>query len=528
MPIFVPQVSVELNMGDEVAISKAIKLLKLKKGDVKAANIAKKSVDARRKQNIKLVYTVCIELKSLAQEKIIAENNPGVRFKRYDQIKVVYGDEKLEGRPVVVGFGPAGILASYMLAKHGYRPIVIERGEDVDSRVKRVERFWNECVLDENSNVQFGEGGAGTFSDGKLITRINDPLCEFVIRLFIKHGAPYDIGIKAKPHIGTDMLRKIIKSIRSEIVSMGAEIRFMEKLESINFRGNRIYSVVTDKDEIKTNSVILAVGHSARDTFEMLLKNNVAIESKAFSVGVRIEHLQKNVDRALYGKFAGHPSLPRGEYAYSYKVNDRCVYTFCMCPGGVVVPAASENGGVVTNGMSEYARDGENANAALVVSVSKDDFGTSPLSGMYFQRNIEKLAFDVGNRSYAAPITNVGTYLFGLPYREGKVIPTYGCGTKISNVENIFPHFVNDMLKIGIRKFDTKLNGFASKDSIITAPETRTSSPVRILRNNDFMSISCDGLFPCGEGAGYAGGIMSAAVDGIKVAIAVMSKFANK
>ncbi len=528
MPIFVPQVCVDLDMDDDVAILKAIKMLKLNRSDIKMVSIAKKSVDARHRQRIKLVYTVCIELKSLEQERIISKNNPRVIFRCSKKMEVDYGNERLEGRPVIVGFGPAGILASYMLAKNGYRPIVIERGEDVDSRVDRVEKFWEEGVLDENSNVQFGEGGAGTFSDGKLITRISDPLCETVTDLFIKHGAPYDIKIKAKPHIGTDILRKIIKSIRSEIISLGAEIRFTEKLENIKFKCNRIASVVTNKDEIKTNAVILAIGHSARDTFEMLLKNNVNIESKAFSVGVRIEHLQKNVDRALYGRFAGHPALPRGEYAYSYKVDGRCVYTFCMCPGGVVVPAASELGGVVTNGMSEYARNGENANAALVVSVSRDDFGSNPLSGMYFQRHIEKLAFEMENRSYAAPMTNVGTYLQGMPYKEGKVIPTYRCGTKISNIENIFPHFINNMLKVGIRKFDTKLNGFASKDAIITAPETRTSSPIRILRNSGFMSTSYEGLFPCGEGAGYAGGIMSAAVDGIKVAMAVMSKFANK
>lgn len=528
MPIFVPQVCVDLDMSDEVAILKAIKMLKLNRSDIKTASIAKKSVDARRKQHIRLVYTVCIELNSLEQEKLISNCNPRVIFKCSEKLRVSYGNERLDGRPVVVGFGPAGILASYILAKNGYRPIVIERGEDVDSRVDRVQKFWKECVLDEKSNVQFGEGGAGTFSDGKLVTRISDPLCETVTDLFIKHGAPYDIKIKAKPHIGTDILRKIIKSIRSEIISLGAEIRFMEKLENINFKGNKVFSVVTDKDEIKTNAVILAIGHSARDTFEMLLENDIHIESKPFSVGVRIEHLQKNINRALYGKFAEHPALPRGEYAYSHKVDGRCVYTFCMCPGGVVVPAASEIGGVVTNGMSEYARDGENANAALVVSVSKDDFGASPLSGMYFQRNIEKLAFELGNKSYAAPITNVGTFLHGLPYKEGKVIPTYSCGTKISNLETIFPHFVNKMLKVGIRKFDTKLNGFASKDAIITAPETRTSSPIRILRSSSFMSISCEGLFPCGEGAGYAGGIMSAAVDGIKVAMAVMNKFSSK
>ncbi len=528
MPIFVPQVCVDLDMDENVAILKAIKMLNLNRSDIKMASIAKKSVDARHRQRIKLVYAVCIELKSLEQERIISKNNPRVIFRCSEKLEVRYGKERLDGRPVVIGFGPAGILASYMLAKNGYRPIVIERGEDVDSRVDRVEKFWEECVLDENSNVQFGEGGAGTFSDGKLVTRISDPLCDIVTDLFIKHGAPDDIRIKAKPHIGTDILRKIIKSIRGEIISLGAEIRFMEKLENIKFDGNRIASVVTNKDEIKTNAVILAIGHSARDTFEMLLKNNVNIESKPFSVGVRIEHLQKNVDRALYGKFAGHPALPRGEYAYSYKIDGRCVYTFCMCPGGVVVPAASELGGVVTNGMSEYARDGENANAALVVSVSRDDFGSNPLSGMHFQRHIENLAFEMGKQSYAAPMTNVGTYLHGLPYREGKIIPTYKCGTKISNIENIFPNFVNNMLKLGIRKFDTKLNGFASKDAIITAPETRTSSPIRILRNDSFMSTSCEGLFPCGEGAGYAGGIMSAAVDGIKVAMAVMSKFANK
>ena len=461
MPIFVPQVCVDLDMDDDVAILKAIKMLKLNRSDIKMVSIAKKSVDARHRQRIKLVYTVCIELKSLEQERIISKNNPRVIFRCSKKMEVDYGNERLEGRPVIVGFGPAGILVSYMLAKNGYRPIVIERGEDVDSRVDRVEKFWEEGVLDENSNVQFGEGGAGTFSDGKLITRISDPLCETVTDLFIKHGAPYDIKIKAKPHIGTDILRKIIKSIRSEIISLGAEIRFTEKLENIKFKCNRIASVVTNNDEIKTNAVILAIGHSARDTFEMLLKNNVNIESKAFSVGVRIEHLQKNVDRALYGRFAGHPALPRGEYAYSY------------------------------------------------------------------QRHIEKLAFEMGNRSYAAPMTNVGTYLQGMPYKEGKVIPTYRCGTKISNIENIFPHFINNMLKVGIRKFDTKLNGFASKDAIITAPETRTSSPIRILRNSGFMSTSCEGLFPCGEGAGYAGGIMSAAVDGIKVSMAVMSKFAN-
>lgn len=528
MPIFVPQICVDLDMGEDVAILRAIKMLRLNKSDIEAVSIAKKSVDARRKQHVKLVYTVCIELKSLEQEKIIAKNNPKVIFKCSEKIEVNYGEERLEGRPVVVGFGPAGILASYMLAKNGYRPIVIERGEDVDSRVKRVEQFWSECILDEQSNVQFGEGGAGTFSDGKLVTRINDPLCEIVTNLFIKHGAPYDIKIKAKPHIGTDILRKVIKSIRSEILSLGAEIRFMEKLEKIHLRGSRIYSIVTDKDDIRTNAVVLAVGHSARDTFEMLLENNIDIESKPFSVGVRIEHLQKDIDRALYGRFAGHPALPRGEYAYSYKAYGRCVYTFCMCPGGVVVPAASERGGVVTNGMSEYSRDGENANAALVVSISKADFGNNPLGGMCFQRNIENLAFEMGNKSYAAPITNIGVYLHGLQYKEGKVTSTYRCGTKISNIDKIFPHFVNKMLKVGIRKFDTKLNGFDSKDAIITAPETRTSSPVRILRNSSFMSKSCEGLFPCGEGAGYAGGIMSAAVDGIKVAMAVMSKFANK
>ena len=525
MAVFVPQICVGLEAGELEAISKAARVLKINFCDVKNASIFKKSVDARRKNNIRLVYTICFEFKDPGKEKMILKNNPGAVFRSLEKSpEPKSGNEKLEGRPVVVGFGPAGIFASYILAKNGYRPIVIERGDEVGSRVKKVEKFWNERVLDEKTNVQFGEGGAGTFSDGKLITRIGDPLCREVIDLFFKHGAPADIKVRAKPHIGTDLLRKIIKSIRFEIISLGGKIRFNEKLERINFCQDRICSIVTEKDEIKTNALILAIGHSARDTFEMLLESGVKIQPKPFSVGVRIEHLQKDVERALYGNFAGHFALPKAEYAYSHKINGRGVYTFCMCPGGVVVPAASEKFGVVTNGMSEYLRDGENANSALVVGVLEKDFGSGPLGGVAFQRKIERLAFEAGGKKYFAPITNVGTYLNGAIYKEGKVKPTYRCGTKICDIDKLFPTFVNDMLKAGIRQFDKSLKGFAEKDAIITAPETRTSSPVRILRDEKFVS-SIDGLYPCGEGAGYAGGIMSAAVDGIKVAGALIQRF---
>ena len=525
MAIFVPQICVGLDAGEPEAISKAARILKINFCDVKNASICKKSVDARRKNNIRLVYTVCFEFKDPGKERAILKNNSRVVLRAFEKsLDVKFGNEKLEGRPVVVGFGPAGIFASYILAKNGYRPVVIEQGDKVDARVKKVEKFWSEGVLDERTNVQFGEGGAGTFSDGKLITRIGDPLCKQVIDLFLKHGAPIDIKVRAKPHIGTDLLRKIIKSIRLEIISLGGKIRFNEKLERINFCKDRICSIATEKDEIKTNALILAIGHSARDTFEMLAQSGVKIQPKPFSVGVRIEHLQKDVEKALYGDFAGHFALPRAEYAYSHRIGGRAVYTFCMCPGGVVVPAASEEFGVVTNGMSEYARDGENANSALVVGVLEKDFESGPLGGMFFQREIEKLAFEAGGGKYFAPITNVGSYLSGAIYKEGKVKPTYHCGTKICDINKLFPTFVNNMLKVGIGQFDKKLRGFAAKDAVITAPETRTSSPVRILRDERFVS-SVDGLYPCGEGAGYAGGIMSAAVDGIKVAASVIQRF---
>lgn len=526
MAIFVPQICVGLDAGEPEAISQAARILKINFCDVKNASICKKSVDARKKNNIRLVYAVCFEFKDPGKERAILRKNPRAIFRADEKpLDIRCGNEKLDGRPVVVGFGPAGIFASYVLAKNGYRPVVIEQGDKVDARVKKVEKFWSEGVLDEQTNVQFGEGGAGAFSDGKLVTRINDPLCKKVIDLFIKHGALADIRTQAKPHIGTDFLRNIIKSIRLEIISLGAQIRFNEKLERIKFENGRIFSIITSKDEIKTSALILAIGHSARDTFEMLLENGVEIEPKPFSVGVRIEHLQRDVEKALYGDFAGHFALPRAEYAYSYRINGRGVYTFCMCPGGVVVPAASEKCGVVTNGMSEHLRDGENANSALVVGVSKKDFGSGPLDGMLFQRKIERMAFEAGDGKYFAPMTNVGAYLSGAVYKEGKVKPTYHCGTKIFDINKLFPNFVNDMLKAGIRQFDRKLSGFAEKDAIITAPETRTSSPIRILRNDRFAS-SVDGLYPCGEGAGYAGGIMSAAVDGIKVAGALIERFA--
>ncbi len=526
MPILVSQINIGLGKDDQAAINKAIKMLAIKFDDIKNASVIKKSIDARKKNDIKIACTVFIELKDEKLEKLVAKNNLRVVLKSKETIKPEFGNEKLVGRPIIVGFGPAGIFSAYMLAKYGYRPIVIERGSDIDRRVQEVEKFWSECKLNEQTNVQFGEGGAGTFSDGKLTTRINDPFCSMVLDLFVKHGAPKDITMRSKPHIGTDLLRNIIKSIRKEIILMGAEVRFDTKLESLNLNLGRLSSIKTNDQELKTNALVLAIGHSARDTFSMLLENGIELVSKSFSIGFRIEHLQEEIDRALYGKYAGHKLLPKGEYTYSYRTGDRGVYTFCMCPGGVVVPSSSEAFGVVTNGMSEYARNGKNSNSAVVVGVSPKDFGNKPLDGVNFQREIERCAFKLAGSCYFAPIAIVDSYLNGSTYKEGRVKQTYACGTTPADISQLFPSYVNDMLKIGLRAFDKKLPGFASPDSIITAPETRTSSPVRIVRDENFTS--CCGIYPCGEGAGYAGGIMSAAVDGIRVAFAIMKRFAPK
>ncbi len=527
MSVVVSNIKTALNQPVEDAITLGRKVLGLSESSIIESHIIKTSLDARRRDNIHFIHSVAYRLSCKEQELVdrLAEKN--VTFREETDLTIQLGKKTLKNRPIIAGFGPAGMFAAYLLAQYGYRPLVLERGSDMDSRVEAVNRFWKKGELNPASNVQFGEGGAGTFSDGKLTTRIHDPRCDYVLKKLASLGAPQEICWKAKPHIGTDRLRDVVKNLRSEVIRLGGEVRFGQTLEGITYQSGRLQSISVGGTELPAQVLVLAIGHSARDTFEMLLYQGIAMEAKAFSVGVRIEHLQTEIDRMLYGRLAGHPALPKGEYQLSYRQGERGVYTFCMCPGGLVVPSASEEGTVVTNGMSEYARDRKNANSAVVVSVGPDDFGRLPMDGILFQHQLEQRAFLAGGSNYSAPAQTVGRFLNkqgGVSL--GQVQPSYALGISETNFWNLLPTQVNDMLEKGLNQFNRKMCGFAAEDVLLTGVETRTSSPVRIIRNDSFESISVSGIYPCGEGAGYAGGIMSAAVDGIRVAQAIMQRYA--
>lgn len=531
MPVIVSNIRLPLESDDEEAAIAALHKLGLTNNNADKTYIVKVSPDLRHRANPALVYTVGIELRNAEAERRAVANaaSHSVTLREHTVFSPVRGAEVMSGRPVIAGFGPAGMFAGLLLSHMGYRPIIIERGRDVDSRTADVAGFWRSGVLDTESNVQFGEGGAGTFSDGKLMTRINDPLCDMVLDQFVRHGAPESVKRVAKPHIGTDKLRLIVKSIREDIIDHGGEVRFCTKLCGIRAASGKLNAVkITSpgcgEELIETQALILAIGHSARDTFTMLADYGFLMVPKPFSVGVRIEHLQSDIDRALYGSLAGHPKLPRGEYQLSLREGGRAVYTFCMCPGGTVVAAASESGGVVTNGMSDSSRSGRNANSALAVSV--DAFST-PLGGVDFQRSLERTAYGAGNGSYKAPFTTVGDFLGGgVSGHTGRVEPTYPAGVTQADLSKILPLYVTEMLKTGIRAFDKRLHGFADPDALLTGVETRTSSPVRIERDGNRMAVGFQGVYPAGEGAGYAGGIVSAAVDGLHTAAAVIERFA--
>lgn len=473
-----------------------------------------------------MVFTVSVELPPEREEKLAAAcTDPTVSRRVSQPFRPEPGSEPLPGRPVIAGFGPAGMFAGLLLARLGYRPLIVERGADVDARVRAVEGFWKGGPLDARTNVQFGEGGAGTFSDGKLTTRIHDPLCQTVMEEFVRHGAPAEICRLAKPHIGTDRLRGIVKAIRRDILAAGGEVRFGTALTGLCLRAGRLTGVtLEDGEAVGTGVLILAVGHSARDTFAMLRRSGVPLVPKPFSAGVRIEHRQEDIDRALYGRLAGDPCLPPGEYQLSLRRGEKAVYTFCMCPGGTVVAAASETGGVVVNGMSEYARDGENANSALVVSVS--GFADA-MDGVEFQRTLERAAFAAGGGEYAAPVQTVEGFREGTDrFSFGRVHPTYPLGVTPARLDLLLPEPIPHMMRQGLLAFNRRLPGFAAPDTLLTGVETRTSSPVRIPRDGSrFTAQGMDGLYPAGEGAGYAGGIMSAAVDGLRAAQAVVTRF---
>ena len=514
---------------DETFLFARKRLLKFFSADsISEMKIFKKSVDARRKADIKFVYSVIatVDGKKPDDEKLARD---GITVAKEADITPIFGDKEFYARPVIVGFGPCGMFAALMLAKYGYRPIVLERGKNTAERSADVDAFFRSCALDSESNIQFGAGGAGTFSDGKLMTRINDPKCAYVLETMVRHGAPEDILSSARPHVGTDYLKNIVSGIEAEIISLGGEIHYKTKFEGFDYDGGRsIRSVRTGQGDTECGALMLAIGHSARDTFEMLGGTALVITPKPFSVGVRIEHLQENIDKGLYGGLAGDPRLPKGEYNLSCHIGGRGVYTFCMCPGGDVVAAASEHDGVVTNGMSSYSRSGKNANCAVAVSVLPDDFGGTVAGAIDFQRRIERAAFDIGGRGYAAPCQSVGSFLGRAGCRNaiGTVEPTYmGGNVKFTEVGRVFPQFVTESLKAGIADFGRKLHGFDCDDALITAPETRTSSPIRICREKNFIAQNYENLYVGGEGAGYAGGITSAAVDGINMALALIAKY---
>ena len=491
--------------------------------------IVKKSIDARKKESIQCIYTVDVSgVKDEAKVVAKCKNNNITIAHKESYTEPAHGDKTLLYRPVVIGAGPAGLFAALLLAEHGYRPILVERGQDVDTRTQDVEQFWQTGVLNTASNVQFGEGGAGTFSDGKLNSVIKDIRCRKVLETFVRFGAPEEILYHAKPHIGTDRLKQVVKAMRKAIIAAGGEVRFgAQVVDMIVTEGKLSALVLANGETIETNTAILAIGHSARDTFYSLRDRHIQMETKPFAVGVRIEHPQSMMNTAQYGMADPYPSLGAADYKLTYQAsNGRAVYSFCMCPGGKVVAAASEEGMVAVNGMSDLARDGENANSALVVNVTPDDFeGNDVLAGVEFQRKWERAAYALSG-SFKAPAQLVGDFLDdNISTSFGDTQPSYRPGVVFCDLSQCLPGFVTESLREAIPAFGRKIKGFDRADAILTGIETRTSSPVRINRNEHYQSPSAEGLYPCGEGAGYAGGIMSAAVDGIRIAEQIIQKY---
>ena len=508
------------------------RILRLTSNDIQQFRIYKKSLDARKKQ-LSFIYTVDVTLKNPNEEK---------RLKKLKSSKITKAEPycyhvspcNLAGtslRPIIIGCGPAGLLAGIILAEAGLRPIILERGYPVNKRKQDITTFWQTGRLNPNSNVQFGQGGAGAFSDGKLTTGTKDPRNRKVCEEFVTAGAPEEILYLAKPHIGTDILLTVVENLSKKIIDLGGEIYFQTKMEQLIIENNQITGIIatgtSGRQTWQTNQVILAIGHSARDTFAALYEQQIVMEAKSFAIGARIEHPQDYINKLQYGDHAGHPALGSADYkAFTHLPNGRTVYSFCMCPGGLVVAAASEPGGIVTNGMSYHARNGKNANSAILVNITPADFpSTHPLAGIQLQRTIEQRAYQMTGNTYQAPAQVLKDFLQNQPSTTlGTVSPTYQPGIILTNLAELFPPEITKSLQEGIRAIDKLMPGFAYEDALLTAPETRSSSPVRIPRDES-CQCNISGLYPCGEGPGYAGGIISAAVDGIRCAEQVIKKY---
>lgn len=509
----------------------AARRLRLPPGSVAAVTIVRRAVDARRKSNIAFVYSLDVAV-TVPEGQVLARlaGDRDVAVHTGEALSpVVPGHKPLDCPPVVVGAGPAGLFAALTLAEHGYKPVLLERGRDVETRTLDVARFWQTGDFDLASNVQFGEGGAGTFSDGKLTTRVNDPRSAQVLDTLVDAGAPPEIKYLHKPHVGTDKLRTVVAALRNRIIAAGGTVEFESRVTDIAVDGGVLTGLIVNENRhIPARIVVLAVGHSARDTYAMLAARGVAMAAKPFAVGLRIEHPQELIDGAQYGAVAGHPRLGAADYALVFqdRAAGRTAYSFCMCPGGLVVAAASEAGGVVTNGMSLFDRASGIANSALVVNVGPADFGDGALAGIEFQRRWERLAFAAGRGTYAAPVQTVGDFLAG---RSGGgkflVPPSYRPDTAAADLAACLPPAVAATLARALPDFGRRIKGFDHPGAVLTGVETRTSAPVRMVRGVDFMSVTVAGLVPAGEGAGYAGGIMSAALDGLNAALAIIREY---
>lgn len=521
MPLIVRNVAVDFRVDRDGLLEHLLKRLSIRRDQVLDWRTTRKALDARKKSSIRFVYSFLVALRDENDVVRKLAGDPDVEIAGSDA-SPSFPRIRTGKRIVIVGMGPAGLFAGLRLAEYGLLPVIVERGRPVEERVRDVETFWRTGTLDADSNVQFGEGGAGTFSDGKLTTRIREDSLRYILETLVRFGAPDELLTLAKPHIGTDRLRSVVREIRRHLLGRGIGIGFSRKLTDIVVSNGRVAGVVlNDSEEFACNCLVLATGHSARDTYELLRRRSVRLEQKPFAIGVRVEHPQELVNRIQYG-IPSHPSLPQAEYALSFRDPEtgRPVYTFCMCPGGVVLAAASEDGCLVTNGMSNFLRDSGLANSAVIVGVGTPDFpGEDPLAGVEFQREWERKAFSAGNGTYFAPAQNLMDFMSG----RGScgIRSSYRPGTVETALADVLPADVTRALKAGFRHFDRKMRGFLTADATLTGVETRTSSPVRITRGDDLQSISLAGLYPAGEGAGYAGGIMSAAADGIRIADAI-------